>query len=323
MRNIRVCVADDNKDEVEVLCESLKLNNYDAIPAYTGEEALRLCKNGEVDLLLLDIGLPDINGIEVFKRLKSDPTTEDIPVIFVTARGSSEDVALGHELGAVDYIVKPYNLPMVLIAVEMALRTLHTSSYIDAPFEFWNDPVYTDPITGLRNHRFLIERLEEEINRTWRHNLPLSCVVLDFIEDNELPEPTYVNNRSLNKIEDLENELFLMQIALILRNNSRSCDLLARYDGTKFAVLLPNHELEHACGYVKKLSKEIQTGFYEEGLPLNVFSKFGIVSGKGKEITTAEEFLGKAMRNLLKAMTRPGVIAIGEDINTDCELVID
>lgn len=209
MRNIRICVADDNVDEVTILCESLRLNNYDAIPAYTGEEALRLCKNGEVDLLLLDIGLSDIDGYEVFRRLKSDPTTEDIPVIFVTAKGSAEDVALGHNLGAVDYIIKPYNLPMVLVAVEMALRTLHTSSYVDSPFEFWNDPAYTDPMTGLRNSRFLIERLEEEINRTWRHNLPISCVVMDFVEDEQQSNAKNRNNEGSEKEYDSKSHFLL------------------------------------------------------------------------------------------------------------------
>ncbi|GEM_PF-225876 len=323
MRNIRVCVADDNVEEVTILCESLRLHNYDAIPAFTGEETLRLCKNGEVDLLLLDIGLPDIDGIEVFKRLKSDPTTEDIPVIFITARGSSEDVAFGHDLGAVDYIVKPYNLPMVLVAVEKALRTLHISPFVDSPYEFWDDPAYTDPLTGLRNYRFIIERLDEEINRAHRLNLPLSCVVLDFVEDEKRLDSMDRNECNLTKIEDLENEVFIMEVALVLRNNSRSSDLLARYDESKFAIILPNQELEHACGYVKKLSKEIETTFYEEGLPLNTFSKFGIVSGRGMKAISGEEFLGKAMTNLLKAMTRPGVIAVGRDLNADYELVID
>ncbi|MCX8065238.1 MAG: response regulator [Candidatus Hydrogenedentes bacterium] len=313
MRSIRVCVADDNRDEVAILCESLVLHNYQAIPAYTGEEALRLCKNGEVDLLLLDIGLPDIDGIEVFKRLKSDPTTEDIPVIFVTARGSAEDVARGHELGAVDYITKPYNLPMVLVAVEMALRTLHTSYYTDVPFEFWDDPAYTDPMTGLRNYRFLMERLEEEIHRSKRHNFPISCVVLDFIEEKD---PLVLDN-------DLESETFLIQVALTLRNNSRYSDVLARYEGTRFAILLLNHELDHAGKYVRKLSKEIEKTFCEEKLSLGFFSKFGMISGRGTVVSESEEFLGKAMRNLLKAMTRPGVIAVGRDLNTDSELVIE
>lgn len=317
MRNIRICVADDNVDEVSILCESLNLHNYEAIPAYTGEEALRLCKTGEVDLLLLDIGLPDIDGIEVFKRLKSDPTTADIPVIFITARGSVEDVSLGHDLGAVDYITKPFNLPMVLVAVEMALRTLHTSSFTDVPFEFWDDPAYTDPLTGLRNYRFLMERLDEEIHRSKRHNLPISCVILDFVEEKD-------NSKfSDTKTNDLENETFLMQVALTLRNNSRSSDILARYDGTKFAILLPNHELEHAGKYVKKLSREIEKNLCEDELEFGVFSKFGIVTGRGKSISSSEEFLGKAMRNLLKAMTRPGVIAVGKDLSTNSELAIE
>ncbi len=239
MKNIRVCVADDNRDEVLILCESLKLHNYEAVPAFGGREVLDLCKSKSIDLLLLDIELPDIDGIEVCKQLKADPDTKDIPIIFVTARGSSQDVALGHELGAVDYIAKPYNLPMVLVAVEMALRTLHTSAYVDSPVEFWDDPIYTDPLTGLRNYRYLMERLEEEIVRTDRHKTPLSCIVLDFADYN-------LEEEEVEQADVIENDSFLQDIALVLKQNSRSCDILTRFEASKFVIVLPNQNLDRA-----------------------------------------------------------------------------
>ncbi len=319
MKNIRVCVADDNRDEVTILCESLKLHNYEAIPAFSGSEALELCKSGKVDLLLLDIGLPDIDGIEVCKQLKADPETKDIPIIFVTAKGSVEDVALGHELGAVDYIAKPYNLPMVMVAVEMALKTMYTSPYIDSPIEFWDDPVYTDPLTGLKNYRYLMERLEEEIVRTDRHKIPLSCIVLDFVdysieEDDE-------DEEEAGKTDVTEDDEFLMDVALTLKQNSRSCDILTRYESSKFVIVLPNQDLEKAVRYAQKITTEIETNCWEEEKK-NPLPKFGIVSCSEKKVDSSEEFLGIAMQNLLRAFTHTGVNIVGKDLSHEKEICI-
>lgn len=315
MKSIRVCVADDDRDEVLILCESLKLHNYETIPAFCGMEALDLCKSGSVDLLLLDIGLPDIDGIEVCKRLKADPDTRDIPVIFVSARGSSQDVALGHELGAVDYIAKPYNLPMVLVAVEMALRTLHTSAYIDSPVEFWDDPIYTDPLTGLRNYRYLMERLEEEIIRTDRHKTPLSCIVLDFADYN-------LEDEESERTDVIEDDSFLQDVALALKQNSRSCDILTRFESSKFVIVLPNQNLDKAIKYAQKISKEVEKNFLEEEKTVSLQSKFGIVSCNEKSVPSGEELLGIAMKNLLRAFTRPGISIVGKDLTEKKEVFI-
>ncbi len=315
MKNIRVCVADDNKDEVLILCESLKLHNYEAVPAFCGMEAIELCKSGSVALLLLDIELPDIDGIEVCKRLKADPDTKDIPIIFVTARGSSQDVALGHELGAVDYIAKPYNLPMVLVAVEMALRTLHTSAYIDSPVEFWDDPIYTDPLTGLRNYRYLMERLDEEIVRTDRHKSPLSCIVLDFADYN-------LEEEEAGTADLVENDSFLQDVALTLKQNSRGCDILTRLEASKFVIVLPNQNLDRAIKYAQKISRELEKNFLEEEKTVSLQSKFGIVSCNEKKVPSGEELLGIAMRNLLRAFTRPGITIVGKDLTEKKEVYI-
>ncbi|MCA1901264.1 MAG: response regulator [Candidatus Hydrogenedens sp.] len=313
MKTVRVCVADDNKDEVTILCESLKLNNYEAIPAFCGMEALELCRSGKVDLLLLDIGLPDIDGIEVCKRLKEDPTTKNIPIIFITAKGSIQDVALGHELGAVDYIAKPYNLPMVLVAVEMALRTTHISAYINSPSEFWIDPVYTDPITGLKNYRYLAERLEEEIARIDRHKLPLSCLMMDFIDYN-------LNGEESNKIDITEQESFLMDVALTLKQNSRTSDILSRYEGSKFVIVLPHQPLDNAIKYALKISKKLEENLFEEEDRVSLQPKFGIVSCHEKLVSSGEELLGIAVKNLLRAFTRPNIIIVGKDLSDKKEV---
>ena len=123
MHQYRVCVADDNEEAASVICEGLKMNGYTAFAVFSGTDALEACAQGNVDLLLLDICFPDISGYDVCRRLKESPLTSDIPVIFVSVKGSKEDILAGYQLGAIDYITKQYNLPMVMLRVDAAMRT--------------------------------------------------------------------------------------------------------------------------------------------------------------------------------------------------------
>lgn len=311
MHSYRVCVADDCVDEVSVLCEGLKLHNYDAVASFTGQQALDRCSEGGIDLLLLDIGLPDINGFEVCKRLKQNPKTADIPIIFVTAKGSASDVSQGYDLGAVDYIAKPYNLPMVMISVGMAMRTKFMSGLLDNPSELIEDTVYTDLLTGLRNRRFLIERLQEEVEKAHRYDYPLSCLMLDVDEirgeDEELGAAS---------LDDL-----LVEIALAMRSASRNYDILARFEGPMFAAVLPHAPLKDAVSYAKKIEEEIScTTFCDPSFPTRARLNFGIVSCRNGSAQGAEQVLGEAMRNLLRASTHPKSRIFGRDLNQGTEL---
>lgn len=288
----KICVVDDCIDEATILSEGLRLFGYDTCVAYCGLEAINLCQKETVHLLLLDIGLPDIDGYEVCRRLKNDPRTTNIPVIFVTARGSADEVALGYDIGAVDYVAKPYNLPIVVIHIEAALRTrqIH-SDMVSGPY-ILTDPIYTDRLTGLRNRPFLIKRLQEESEKACRYNYPLSCLLLDFEEG------------SLDALCDEETSVddLLIDAALALKNSSRSCDILARFDETQFAAVLPHIQLPNAVTYANKICREIShvLGDGREENPADLY--VGVVTCKDvKRVPSAEDILGEAMRSLLLA----------------------
>jgi diguanylate cyclase (GGDEF)-like protein len=301
----RVCVADDCKDENMVLCEGLRLHNYNPIPAFTGAEVLSVCAEENVDLVLLDIGLPDIDGREVCKRLKENHKTMDIPVVFVTARGSDEDVREGFELGAVDYIAKPYNLPMVMISVGTAMRTRHLSRFLDTPPELIHDTVYTDQLTGLRNRRYLYERLEEEAAKAARYDFPLSCIMLD------VDDVAGSDEDASAMLEDM-----LVEIAMAMRSNSRFYDILARYDGAQFAAVLPHAPQDDALQYARRIREELSAAtFAEPALPSQADVSFGIVTCRNGAARSADQLLGEAMRNLLKASTQPGERLVATEVS--------
>ncbi len=120
-KNKTILVCDDEKDIVDVLVYNLTKEGYKVIPAYNGQEALQKV-NKDVDLVLLDVMMPYIDGLEVCRRLKENPDTQNISIIFLTARNSEIDEVKGLELGGDDYITKPISIKKLLARINSVLR---------------------------------------------------------------------------------------------------------------------------------------------------------------------------------------------------------
>ncbi|MBF0270923.1 MAG: response regulator [Magnetococcales bacterium] len=116
----RILIVDDLPGNIKVLAELLK-DEYDLSMTTNGQDALRLAQNGTLELILLDIIMPGLDGFEVCRRLRDNPRTRGIPIIFVTGQGDTEDEARGFAVGAVDYITKPFSAPVVRARVKTHL----------------------------------------------------------------------------------------------------------------------------------------------------------------------------------------------------------
>ncbi|MBS4028810.1 MAG: response regulator transcription factor [Ignavibacteriales bacterium] len=116
-----ILVVDDETDIVELLSYNLKKEGYNILSATNGKEAL-LQAESKPDLILLDVMMPQLDGFEVIKQLRKNPATENIPVIFLTAKSSEFDEVVGLELGADDYIIKPISIPKLLARIKSVLR---------------------------------------------------------------------------------------------------------------------------------------------------------------------------------------------------------
>jgi two-component system phosphate regulon response regulator PhoB len=122
MANESILVVDDEEDILELVRYNLAREGYGVLTASSGEKALKKAKENVPNLMVLDLMLPGINGLEVTQRLKQDQKTASIPIIMLTAKGEEADIVAGLELGADDYITKPFS-PRVLIArVKAVLR---------------------------------------------------------------------------------------------------------------------------------------------------------------------------------------------------------
>ena len=118
----KILIVEDEPSQLEMLSYNLQVEGYEVLKAESGEEALFILKETEVDLILLDWMLPQTSGIEICRQIKRAKTTKDVTIIMLTARGEEEDKVRGLDTGADDYIVKPYSIKELLARVRSGLR---------------------------------------------------------------------------------------------------------------------------------------------------------------------------------------------------------
>lgn len=246
-------------DDECVVFESLELfleDKHDLLYADNGSRGLLMARSERVDLILLDIGMPDINGYELCRMLKSAPETENIPVIFLTAFASAVDEAVGLEAGAVDYIAKPINPPIVRARVQTQMALKLQRDYLEVL-------VRQDALTSLTNRRGFDEVLNREWRRAARAHKPLSLIMMD-VDSFKLYNDHYGH---------IAGDECLQQVSTCLSSVlHRGGDHLVRYGGEEFAAVLAETpfdfveliaerlraaveaaQIPHACSLVKNV----------------------------------------------------------------------
>ncbi len=121
MLSEKILVVDDEEDILELVGYNLEKSGYRVDRAETGEDALRMVSDNQPDLVILDLMLPGINGLDVCRILKTNPNTLNLPILMLSAKGSESDVVRGFELGATDYVTKPFSTKILLARVRAAL----------------------------------------------------------------------------------------------------------------------------------------------------------------------------------------------------------
>lgn len=191
--------------------------------ASKGTDALRLAHEIVPDLVLLDIGLPGMNGFDLCNAFKADALLRDVPIVFLTSRDDPEQELKGLELGAVDFITKPPRMPLMLARVRTHLRLQRVTRAL-------REAASIDGLTGVANRRCFDQMLDREWLRAARTQAPLSLLMID------IDEFKAYNDRHGH----LAGDSCLRQVAQALAGAAhRSTDLLARYGGEEFVLLLP------------------------------------------------------------------------------------
>ncbi|MBT4162077.1 MAG: diguanylate cyclase [Gammaproteobacteria bacterium] len=225
MNQSRILIVDDEALNLEILHEILA-DLYSVTRAVSGAEALEEAQKTLPDLILLDIEMPEIDGYEVCKHLKDDPLTQNIPIIFVTGRVEVDDETRGFDVGAVDYISKPYNPRIIRARVNTHLELKHHRDVLEELSSL-------DGLTGVANRRAFDERLSSEWNRATRTNSTLALVMVD-VDFFKLYNDHYGH---------ASGDDCLKQVAKALADSlQREYDFFARYGGEEFVAVLPGME---------------------------------------------------------------------------------
>jgi diguanylate cyclase (GGDEF)-like protein len=270
----RVLIVDDNEDNLLLFQEYLEDNGFETELAKSGQQALDyLGSDADVDVIVLDIQMPDMDGFEVCRRVKSDDATRDIPVIFVTAKFQDVDhVATGLYLGANDYLYKPVAEKELVARVNVMVR-------LKAAEDEVRRISVTDELTGLYNRRFLRKRLEEEMSRAVRAQTQLSVVLLDIDHFKQVNE----THRHAG------GDQVLRQLARVLEDGLRQGDVVGRWGGEEFMAILPNSDAKGAHITSERLRLKIaEMDLTEVHADLKVTASFGIAVLDGDSDAAAE-----------------------------------
>jgi diguanylate cyclase (GGDEF)-like protein len=238
--SIRVLIADDDDHTRNLLRELVESWGYLPLVAADGEEAMALAAQG-VDLALLDLMMPRLDGFTALQRLRASPATAAMPVILLTASGEVDAKLKGIELGADDYVTKPFRIVDLQRRVTAALEKRRA-------VESRLDEARSDPLTGVGTFPQLRETLAYEVERARRYGRPLTALMVAVDES-----PLVFDHLG----RDSANEL-LLRLAQALRRSFRLADRVFRIDVEAFVILLPETAADGAQVAAQRLAQAIR-----------------------------------------------------------------
>lgn len=283
-----ILIVDDDPNNIQVLEAILLEESYQIQAANNGLEAIRMIKKRSPDLILMDVIMPLMDGFETCEKLKTSSETKDIPIIFLTAQNETDDVIKGFEVGAADYVSKPFNISILLARVKTHLALQHQAKQLKAMAE-------KDGLTMIANRRRFDDFLDVEWRRCIRNGVPISLIMID-IDCFKLYNDNYGH---------LKGDEALKQIAKIIYNLcNRPGDLAARYGGEEFSVVLGNTDSEMAYVIAEKIRSKIErlNILHEHSIAKNIVTvSLGVNSIVPTKNSSSEQLIKAADERLYEA----------------------
>lgn len=258
----RVLIIDDSVVIQRLVQARLRADGFEVATAGDGAEAIELTKQFQPDVVLLDIDMPRINGFEACRALKDNSETSKVPIIFLTAQTKTEDKVRGLDIGAVDYVTKPFDPVELRARVRSAYRTKYLMDLLEQKAQI-------DGLTGLYNRAFFDARIKEEMERAARYENSLAIVIFDVDRFKRLND-TYGHSFG---------DVVLAEIAETARLIARTTDVVARYGGEEFVIIAPEQDLDGARAFAERLREGIaELELVHNGEPVPVSASFGVSS---------------------------------------------
>lgn len=301
MAKARILVVEDSKAQADVTKDFLERNGYEVIWARDGSSAIKTARTMPLDVILLDLVLPDISGNEVCRWLKTNGETKGIPIIMLTVKSSLQDKVTSLEAGADEYLPKPYNEVELNAVIYAALRTKSLQDELRRRNKQMEELLakvellaITDSLTGLFNRRHFETILKKELKEAKRYNHDVTCLMIDVDHFKRIND-SYGHE---------SGDLVLREIAQILRQSMREVDTVARWGGEEFIVAMPRADKDKATEPALRILHAISQKRFDQIPGESVTVSIGIACADRKSETV--ETLIKAADSALYEAKRSG-----------------
>lgn len=291
-RSGHVLVVDDEPLVVAGLSQYLKQQGYQVSTANSVTEALAEIEKHMPDLVLLDLCMPEVGGMDMLVELRQDPDTQSLPVIVTSALTGTEDIVSALRAGANDYITKPVNLPVLLARIERHLKISSSIMSLERQQQLNWQMAAADEVTGICNRRFLLQSLEAEIYRSKRHGNPLSILMIDLD-----------NFHGLSQQHGAQaSDLVLRQFVESVTGALRRSDKLCRFEGDEFCVILPQTDGPGAIKAADDIRRWLeQISFSADSSDVGVTACIGVATLQRDHEGGAEALVEQALTALKEA----------------------
>jgi len=256
----KLLLVEDSEAQGAHIRATLQRQGYEVLWAQSGIEGLKLARAEKPDLIVLDVVMQDMDGLAVCRWLKMSAESRDIPIIMLTVRGELQERVEGLNIGADDYLPKPFadeELDARIFAalrVKVAERELKKrNTELQSMLHHVEALAITDPLTGLFNRRRFDDVLKREFAITKRYNTPLSCLMVDVDH--------------FKRVNDLyghdAGDRVLCGVASRLSQRLREVDTAARFGGEEFAILLPQTPKQGAMIVAERIAAVVRREHFE------------------------------------------------------------
>jgi len=280
-----VLLVDDSIDVHRLLSARLRHEQIRMTSLLKGAETVDAVKAETPAVILLDLDMPDMDGFEVLRALKDDPATNNVPVIVLSGLNGSEDKVTAFDLGATDYVTKPFDLAELRARLRAALR-------LDHLLKLLSERADVDGLTGLGNRAHFNKRWAEKVAECKRYNQPLSLAIID-IDFFKRVNDTYGHPAGDEVIQG---------VAQLLQRECRVHDVPCRFGGEEFVLIMPHTGPKDAAAVTDRMRQALAEVVWQRHPENPVTISAGLVGCDGAcgELTP-EQWLEQADRNLYAA----------------------
>jgi len=270
----------------------LTKRGHEVILAQEGLAGLEAAKSEQPDIILLDLIMPGMDGYQVCQELKGEDSTREIPVIMLTSKAEAADKVRGLEMGALDYVTKPFDEGELVARVNTQLKLKELREALQEKNRQLQDLANRDGLTGLHNHRYFHEQLSKDFLRARRYHESLSCILLDIDH--------------FKKFNDTHGhqtgDVVLSTLGHVIEKSIRDSDFAARYGGEEFALILYHTDGPHSYEVAERLRRMVEDHeVHDKGNVLRVTISVGVATFPNDAIHDSKALIECADKALYRA----------------------